>query len=133
MLRHVRYRCSCRLAGLRQRIRRCRRHSRHIQSRRQSRRHSRHIQSRRQSRRHSLPMPLLVALVEHIPLSIDPLQQLMPQLPSLFGSYFSKLILLFSVYIGCFTVTAKIIRGVTDALIHYNSILKDAFCTSHLP
>jgi hypothetical protein len=65
-------------------------------------------------------VPLLVVLVLHIPLSIDLLQQLMLQLLSLFGSYFSKLILLFSVYIGCFTATAKIIREVVDILIHYN-------------
>jgi hypothetical protein len=43
------------------------------------------------------------------------LQQLMLQSQSSFGSYFSKLILLFSVYIGCLTATAKII---TDILIH---------------
>ena len=33
-----------------------------------------------------------------------------------------KMILLFSVYIGCFTGTAKIIREVVDILIYYNSI-----------
>jgi len=61
-----------------------------------------------------------------MPSLIDLLQQLMLQLLSLFGSYFSKLILLFSVYIGCFTVTAKIIREVVDILIHYNSIRNNA-------
>jgi hypothetical protein len=48
--------------------------------------------------------------------------QLMLQSRSLFGSYFSKLILLFSVYIRCFTATAKIIREVMDIMRHYNSI-----------
>jgi hypothetical protein len=32
------------------------------------------------------------------------------------------LILLLSVYIGCFTATAKIIREIVDILIHYNSM-----------
>src|SRR5215469_991254 len=75
-------------------------------------------------------MPTHVVLVQHIASSIDLLQQLMLQPLSLFGSYFSKLILLFSVYIGCFTATAKIIRWITDVLIHYNTILNNAFCIS---
>jgi hypothetical protein len=71
-------------------------------------------------------MPIRVVLVLYTPSSIDLLQQLMLQLLSSFGSYFSKLILLFSVYIGCFTATAKIIREIVDILIHYNSIRNNA-------
>jgi hypothetical protein len=70
----------------------------------------------------AMPMPVVVVQLS----LIDLLQQLMLQLLSLFGSYFSKLILLFSVYIGCFTATAKIIREVMDILIHYNSIRNNA-------
>ena len=74
----------------------------------------------------SAPCQCALFLVPYMPLSIDQLQQLMLQLLSLFGSYFSKLILLFSVYIGCFTATAKIIREIMDILIHYNSIRNKA-------
>jgi hypothetical protein len=68
-------------------------------------------------------MPVVVVQLQSL---IDLLQQLMLQLLSLFGSYFSKLILLFSVYIGCFTATAKIIREIVDILIHYNSMRNNA-------
>jgi hypothetical protein len=66
--------------------------------------------------------PVVLSLVQYILLLLNLLQQLMLQLLSLFGSYFSKRILLFSVYIGCFTATAKIIREIVNILIHYNSI-----------
>jgi hypothetical protein len=36
-----------------------------------------------------------------------------------------KMILLFSVYIGCFTGTAKIIREIMDVLVLYNIILSN--------
>jgi hypothetical protein len=40
--------------------------------------------------------------------------------------YNNAILLLFSVYIGCFTATAKIIREIVDILIHYNSIRNNA-------